>query len=139
MRPETFTEAGRAIHAVNMGETFRRRVVRGQDFNDWHEQLEQWWVVGDYTAILGLLGEIIAAAETLEQYDDREPQAYWYQQAAKAHTALGDHEAAVAMLERWLQFWPPIRIRFDDEPARMEARLTAARNRLASPGQDGLL
>lgn len=138
MRPESRTEAGRLVHAVNMAETYRRRLVRGQDFNDWHSQLEEWWVAEDYTAILGLLSEIIAAAEGLEQYDDREPQAYWYQQAANAHAALGDHAAAVEVLERWYQFWPPPRIRFDNEPARMDARLVAARNRLAGPAQHPL-
>jgi tetratricopeptide (TPR) repeat protein len=129
MRPETRTEAGRLIHAVNMDETYRRRQVRGRDLNDWHPQLDAWWAAGDYTAILDLLGEVITAAETLEQYDDREPEAYWYQQAAKAHTVMGDHAAAVAVLERWFQFWPPERIRFDREPERMERRLAAARRR----------
>lgn len=138
MRPETNTEAGRLVHAVNMGETYRRRMVRGQDFNDWHGQLDAWWAVGDYPAILLLLGEIIVAAESLEQYDDREPQAYWYQQAAKAHMEMGDHQSAVEILARWAQFWPSHRIRLDDEPARMDSRLAAARSRLAGSGQDSL-
>lgn len=131
MRPETRTEAGRIIQEINMAETYRRRLVRGRDFNDWHLQLDEWWITEDYESILSLLSEIIAAAETLEQYDDREPQAYWYQQAAKAHTRLGDYAAAVEILERWFQAWPPPRQRFDNEPARMTDRLDAARNRLA--------
>jgi len=138
MRPETRTEAGRAIHAVNMAETYRRRVVRGRDVNDWHLELDEWWAMGDFAAVLDLLREIISAMETVEQYDDREPQSYWYVQCAKAHTAIGDHDAAVAVLERWFRFWPPERIRFDNEPARMRARLVAARAR-AAPGPEALL
>lgn len=100
MRPVSNTEAERLIHAVNMVETYRRRGVRSRDLNDWHAQLDEWWAVGAHTLILGLLAEVMYVVETLEQYDDREPQAYWYQQAAKAHTALGDHASAVAVLEQ---------------------------------------
>jgi len=127
MVPDPDSGARGLIHAVNMEETYRRRLVRGRDFNDWHPQLEQWWAAQDYAAILGLLSEIITAAEALQQYDDREPQAYWYVQAAKAHAHLGDHAAAVSVLERWFRYWPTERIRFDRAPQRMQRLLDAAR------------
>ncbi|MGO4382911.1 hypothetical protein AB4Y80_01570 [Specibacter sp. RAF43] len=116
---------------MNTAETYRRRVVRGLDINDWHLELDAWFARGNYWAALDLLAEIMDAVETLEQFDDWEPEAYWYEQAAEAHTRIGEHDKAVAVLERWLQFWPPERIRFDMAPQRMQRKLDAARTRVA--------
>lgn len=112
-----------AIAAINMEECYRRRLVRGRDLNEWHTDLENWILTGQDDTALGFLGEAIAAVETLEQYDDREPQSYWYEKAADIHQERGDHAAASAVLERWMATWPEVRRRRDSTRLRIKTRL----------------
>lgn len=113
----------RAIAVINMEECYRRRVVRGQDLNDWHEQLDRWIAAGDLSSARALLYEIIGATETLVQYDQREPQPYWHEKLAKLHRRDGDRWAESAVLCRWLAAWPADRQRFDSARQRIRKLL----------------
>ncbi len=94
-----------AIARINAEECFRLRKVDGRDINDWHTTLAKMRASGDTAGALGLLYKIIAACETLEQYDPREPQPYWYEQAAKLHEKRGELTEAEELVVRWLSFW----------------------------------
>ncbi|MFT4471437.1 hypothetical protein ACMX2H_16155 [Arthrobacter sulfonylureivorans] len=111
------------IAIINMEECYRRRTVRGRDLNDWHLQLEAWRRIGNFEAMLQLLGEIIVATEQLEQYDDREPQPYWHEQKAKLHRKRHEYQEEAAVLALWLAHWPLERDRFDQARERIVARL----------------
>lgn len=74
--------AKRAIRRIKDLEMRQRRQVRGRDFNDWDGQLRAWRAAGECRQSLRLLLEIIAAAETLPQYDPRESRYEWYLWAA---------------------------------------------------------
>lgn len=101
------------IGAINMQECYRRRVVRGQDLNEWHQQLDSWKADGHTGPALELLAEIMAAVETIEQYDPREPQPYWYMEAAKLYRKVGSPQEEWEVLQRWLARWPMSRPRHD--------------------------
>lgn len=111
-----------AIAAINAEELMRRRVVRGMDLNDNIAVIDNLVAQGLAAEALELLEEIIAVVETLEQYDDREPQPYWYERAAGLHRRLGNHEAELDVLGRWLIAWPPSRLRPDLARDRVRAR-----------------
>lgn len=95
-----------AIASINMEECYRRRLVRGRDLNEWFTQLEVWLESGQYEEALSFLGEAIGAVETLEQFDNREPQSYWYQKAADVYEDMGQPGNAAKVLQRWLASWP---------------------------------
>jgi len=102
-----------AIASINMQELYRRRMVRGRDLNEWFDDLEAWIAAGEYEEALTFLGEAIGTVETLEQFDNREPQPYWFQKAADLYEDSGEPEAAAKVLRRWLESWPPRRERRD--------------------------
>lgn len=102
-----------AIASINMEECYRRRLVRGRDLSEWHTDLEAWIATGEYEQALEFLGEAIGAVETLEQYDDREPQPYWFQKAADLYEDMGEPENAAKVVDRWLRSWPARRPRRD--------------------------
>lgn len=112
----------RAIASINAEELRRRRTVRGKDLNDLIPVLDSYSAVGMSREFLGLLGEIMAACETLEQYDPREPQPYWYERAAGMHRRLGQHGEELDVLARWLMYWPASRERTDLARDRIKAR-----------------
>lgn len=114
------TDAERAIAVINMEECYRRRLVRGRDLNDWHEQLDAWVKAGNLAAARELLYEIIEATEQLVQYDQREPQPYWHEKLAKLHRRDGDRWAEQSVLCRWLAAWPEDRRRFDNARERIQ-------------------
>lgn len=120
-------DVDRAIRRVNTGELLDRRRVRGRDLNDWHGQLRDWRDLGEHSEALRLLLEIIAAVETLEQYDSREPRYEWYLWAAREYEALGLVDAAVAVLERWGSFWPTERECWPSHRATVASRLRRLR------------
>jgi hypothetical protein len=124
------TEVEKLIGAINMEECYRRREIRGKDFNDWHGDLERWKAAGQDREILGLLTEIMDACETLEQYDEREPQPYWYEEAAKACRRLSDPTGELAVLQRWLVCWPLDRRRLDKVRERFLTRAERVRQLL---------
>lgn len=112
----------RAIASINAEELRRRRTVRGKDLNDLIPVLDSYSAVGMAREFLGLLGEIMAACETLEQFDPREPQPYWYERAAGMHRRLGEHDEELDVLARWLMHWPASRERNDLARDRIKAR-----------------
>lgn len=114
------------IGAINMEEAYRRRKVRGRDINDWHPQLDEWVAAGETRKALDLLGEIFEAVESLEQFDAREPQPYWYEMAAKIYRTLRCAPEEAAVLERWLIRWPLDRTRHDRARERFTARAAKA-------------
>lgn len=111
-----------AIQAINAEELMRRRRVRGLDLNDHIAVIDSLVSEGLVPQALELLEEIIAVVETLEQFDDREPQPYWYERAAGLHRRSGNHEAELDVLGRWLIAWPPARKRADLARDRVRAR-----------------
>lgn len=113
------SDAERAIAVINMEECYRRRMVRGKDLNEWHDQLNIWVKEGNLPAARALLHEIIEVTETLVQYDQREPQPYWHEKLAKLHRREGDRWAEAAVLCRWLAAWPEDRRRFDSARERI--------------------
>jgi Asp-tRNA(Asn)/Glu-tRNA(Gln) amidotransferase C subunit len=114
------------IGSINMEEAYRRRKVRGRDLNEWHPQLDEWIAAGETRKALDLLGEIFESVESLEQFDAREPQPYWYETAAKIYRTLRCSEEEAAVLERWLIRWPPTRTRHDKARERFASRANAA-------------
>lgn len=124
------TPVEQAIRRINTAELYARRRVRGRDFNDWHGQLRDWRDLGEHREALRLLLEIIAAAETLVQYDGREPRHEWYLWAAAEYEALGLIDPAVRLLERWQYFWPASRDCYVSHRAEVESRLRRLRRLL---------
>lgn len=117
------TPVERAIRRINDEEQRRRRKVRGRDFNDWHTQLREWREAGEHGQSLRLLLEIVAAAETLAQYDSREPRHEWYVWASKDFERLGLIEQAVEILRRWEYHWPAGRECWPSHREKVESRL----------------
>lgn len=117
------TPAELAIRRINDIEQRRRRKVRGRDFNDWHTQLDQWKKDGQHQERLRLLLEIVAAAETLPQYDSREPRYEWTLWAATEYEHLGMPNHAVQLLHRWLHHWPEHRDQYPSHRAKILSRL----------------
>lgn len=124
------TDVDRAIRRINTEELYARRLVRGRDFNAWHGQLAQWRAAGEHREALRLLLEIVAAAETLAQYDSREPRCEWYLWAAGEYEAVGLVDPAVRILERWQYFWPAERECYPSHRGRVESRLRRIRRLL---------
>lgn len=124
------TDVDRAIRRINTGELYARRQVLGKDFNAWHQQLRGWRAAGEHREALHLLLEIIAAAETLVQYDSREPRCEWYFWAAAEYEALGLVDRAVRVLDRWQYFWPAERECYVSHRRRVESRLRRLRQLL---------
>ena len=122
-----------AIAAINMDECYRRRRVRGRDLNDWLVPLKDLRKAGETRAALDLLAEIIAAIETLEQFDPREPQPYWYEEAAKVYRRLKCRQEEADVLNRWLAFWPEQRARHDRARERVRARIEYVTTRFHLP------
>lgn len=129
------SDAERAIAVINMEECYRRRLVRGRDLNEWHEQLQLWREAGDVPAQRALLREIIAVTETLEQYDAREPQPYWHEKLADLHADEGAWWSELAVLCRWLAAWPDDRRRFDKARERVRARVDESYAQVAVMGR----
>lgn len=114
------------IGSINMEECYRRRQVRGRDLNEWHPQLDEWIAAGETRKALDLLAEIFTAVESLEQYDAREPQPYWYETAAKIYRTLRCDQEEAAVCERWLIRWPESRTRHDKARHRLSTRAASA-------------
>lgn len=119
---EIHTPVDAAIRRINTDELYRLRRVRGRDLNQWHQDLTVWIQGGLPEEALALLGEIITVAETLQQYDSREPQPYWYEKAAKILADQGEHGAAELLLRNWLHLWPETREQSAHRRKRIEAR-----------------
>ena len=94
------------IASVNLHELYRRRMVRGADLSQWHAQLEAWLQDGALLEAAEFLLEVLDVVETLEQFDAREPQPYWYLKLADVYEDAGEPGGAAAVLRRWLARWP---------------------------------
>lgn len=116
-----------------MEECYRRRKVRGRDMAEWIPQMDAWVAAGETRLALELLAEIIAACETLEQFDTREPAPFWYESAAKVYRQLGCSHEEATILERWLAHWPESRVRYDKARDRFAARAAVASRRVRLP------
>ncbi|TXR55764.1 hypothetical protein [Quadrisphaera setariae] len=98
----------------------RGRTVRGKPYYLWVETIEQLKREARHEEVLALLYECIAAAER-----DRRggaPAPAYTEHAAIVHRKMGDHDAEIAVIKRWLRLAP------ENEPklARMSDRLTKA-------------
>ncbi|GAA1806914.1 hypothetical protein [Nesterenkonia flava] len=129
-------DAQRLIDAVNHQELMRRRQVHGRDLNDWHTALRELKAAGETRQALVLLHEIIDKTLALAQYDAREPQLWWFTQAAWLHERHRDYDKAAAVLQQWLDAWPdrraiPWRSRpaIDRERTKVHARIQRLRRR----------
>lgn len=118
-----------ALARINAEECARRRLVRGKDLNGWLAVLDEMILAKQHDEALDLLGEIMDACETLEQYDPREPHPYWYERAAGLLRKTGQHGREMETLARWLDRWPDSRPRPDFARERIRARLEDVRQR----------
>lgn len=116
-----------AIAAINAEELMRRRMVRGKDLNDWLGPLQEMIDAGQDAEALELLEEIMSCCETLEQFDPREPQPFWYEKACGLLRRSRRYEEEARTLTRWLSRWPAERPRGDLAQERIEARREYAR------------
>lgn len=111
-----------AIAAINADELMRRRRVRGRDLNEWIGPLQEMIDAGQDAEALELLEEIMACCETLEQYDPREPQPFWYEKACGLLRRSRRYSEEAQTLTRWLRRWPAERPRADLAQERIQAR-----------------
>lgn len=98
--------ATRAVEKINHAELLRLRQVWGKDLNEWHGTLSDLKQRGKTGQALSLLSEIMEATLRLAQYDQREPQPYWFTQASWLHERRGEHRRAAQVLQRWMDAWP---------------------------------
>lgn len=99
-------DVDKLIARINAEELWRRRIVRDQDLNDWHGQLREWEARGQIDEAIDLLGEIMDVVVDLDWLDAREPQLYWFEQAAGLLRLQGRRQEAAAVMRRWLDSWP---------------------------------
>lgn len=111
-----------AIAAINAEELMRRRQVRGRDLNEWIGPLQELIDTGADAEALALLEEIMDCCETLEQFDPREPQPFWYEKACGLLRRSRRYEEEAGTLTRWLERWPADRVRADLAQERILAR-----------------
>lgn len=127
-------EIDELIRSINATHLYEKRLVRGKDLNDHHQQLVEWETDRRYDECLQLLEEIIACTHTLVQYDTREPQAYWPMKAVSIYLRTQRPDQAVIVLQQWLDAWPPERGEHPDR-VRVRRRLNRLLNRTL--GQSG--
>ncbi|GAA4914628.1 hypothetical protein [Nesterenkonia rhizosphaerae] len=130
MQPE-HVDPDLLIEQINTEELYRRRLVWGRDLNDWHLTLDHWISTGLTAKALELLELILETVETLEQFDTREPQFYWYKMTAELYLSTGEPDKAADTLERWVAGWPDSRAVPDQARASLERTKTQITTKVA--------
>lgn len=123
--PEDPVEA--MIHETNHAETIRRRIVGGHPQEHWYVVIGAMFDHGLDDTALPVLEKLMAAAESLAQYDTREPEPYWFERAAMIHRRHGEYPFEIMVLDRWLGHWPADRWRPNRHRDRILKRRDAAR------------
>lgn len=100
----------------------RIRLVRGRDYTEWPDHVKQLQRENRLDEALALLLECIDATEREPQAGHGTPPPFYTWQAAVICRKLGDHDAEVAILERYLAFAAS-----DNASPEMRDRLVKAR------------
>lgn len=118
-------EMDRLIISINSEELWARRQVAGWDLNDWLLPIDDLLRARRYTEAVDVLEDITETCVNLQQYDNREPQAYWFEKLATAHHRSQEKAAARSVLAEYLYYWPTGRFRTNRDVERVIKRLAA--------------
>lgn len=110
------------IISINSEELWIRRRVARWDINQWLLPIDDLMRARRFSEAIDVLETITTTCVSLQQYDNREPQAYWFEKLATAHQRAGNKPAARAVLTNWLTYWPDTRFRTNKDVERVKNR-----------------